>query len=232
MFALIGLTAVVCAMVYLVYRKTAAPVPPAEPKPEDPPPAPKPYRLTVTRTAAKGVKEAVSWVQDMGIKTVYEEDGKLTPTPKLLADLWLANVCTEFFFALKAMGIVEIRHFGIYNYRVVAGTTTLSKHAMALAIDVSGFVFGNGTVVSVKKDWPTEGSKGAVLRTIRHIAGNYFDAVLDPDFNAAHHDHFHCELNPAKRPQVYLFSGRYERLPITALVDFEDCEIQRACDHA
>ncbi len=34
--------------------------------------------------------------------------------------------------------VTDVAHLGIYNYRVIAGTTTLSQHSYATAIDTPG----------------------------------------------------------------------------------------------
>ena len=47
------------------------------------------------------------------------------------------------------MGAVEIVHYGTYNCRPIAGTSTLSQHAFANAIDLYGFTLDSGPFYTV-----------------------------------------------------------------------------------
>ena len=51
-----------------------------------------------------------------------------------------------------------------------------------------------GRTVSVLRDWDDGGEKGAFLRDLRAGACRVFSAVLSPDYNAAHANHFHFDL--------------------------------------
>ncbi|MFV0643840.1 MAG: extensin family protein, partial [Sphingomonadaceae bacterium] len=81
-----------------------------------------------------------------------------------------------------------------YSCRNVAGSAKRSAHARAAAIDVSGFVLKDGRHISVLKDWNggTREEK-QFLRTVQDSACKRFGTVLGPDYNKAHHDHFHLE---------------------------------------
>jgi hypothetical protein len=91
-------------------------------------------------------------------------------------------------------GVRTIETFGSYSCRTVAGTSRLSAHARAAAIDVSGFVLDDGRRIMVASDW-TGGSapEREFLRVVAESACKRFDTVLSPDYNAAHHDHLHLE---------------------------------------
>lgn len=92
--------------------------------------------------------------------------------------------------------LVRIETFGSYSCRNVAGTARLSAHATANAIDVSGFVLADGRRITVLDDWsggtPAE---RRFLRVIHDSACKRFGTVLSPDYNAAHRDHFHVEVD-------------------------------------
>jgi hypothetical protein len=93
--------------------------------------------------------------------------------------------------------VARVTHVGTYacrnvNHRVRGRR---SEHATANAIDIAGFVLADGQRISVKDDW--EGShpgRSAFLRALRDGACGIFDVVLSPDYNEAHHDHFHFDM--------------------------------------
>jgi len=94
--------------------------------------------------------------------------------------------------------LVRIDTFGSYNCRNVAGTDHRSGHATANAVDIAAFILADGRRISVKGDW-SDGTPATrnFLRVIRTSACRRFGMVLTPDYNAAHHDHFHLEVGVA-----------------------------------
>ncbi len=90
--------------------------------------------------------------------------------------------------------LVRIETMGSYSCRNVAGTTRLSAHATANAVDIAAFRLADGRRISVLNDWNTASPQvRAFLRTVRDSACKRFGTVLSPDYNAAHRDHFHLE---------------------------------------
>jgi len=93
--------------------------------------------------------------------------------------------------------VVRVSHFGTYACRNVnhrAGGQR-SEHATANAIDIAGFVLADGQQVTVKGDWAGGNARrSAFLRALRDGACDYFDVVLSPDYNEAHHDHLHFDM--------------------------------------
>lgn len=92
--------------------------------------------------------------------------------------------------------VVRIETFGSYSCRNVAGTSRLSGHATANAIDVSAFDLADGRHITVAGDW--NGGTPAVrqfLRIIHASACKRFGTVLGPNYNAAHYNHFHLEAD-------------------------------------
>lgn len=93
--------------------------------------------------------------------------------------------------------VVRVTHFGTYacrnvNHRVGGRR---SEHATANAIDIAGFVLADGQQIYVKVDWAgSNARRSAFLRTLRDGACDFFDVVLSPDYNEAHHDHFHFDM--------------------------------------
>lgn len=113
--------------------------------------------------------------------------------------------------------VVRIEHLGSYACRRIAGSAgpgRLSEHARANALDVAAFTLQDGRRISVLGDWQGKavqaGAPGsaaaapgtpaspqaAFLRQVRDGACHGFAAVLGPDYNAAHRDHFHLDRGP------------------------------------
>ncbi len=91
--------------------------------------------------------------------------------------------------------VARIEHFGSYSCRNIYGRDSgpRSRHSTADALDVAGFVLGDGRRISVLKDWPDPSNESAFLHDIHQSACRYFGSVLGPDYNAAHHNHFHLD---------------------------------------
>lgn len=94
--------------------------------------------------------------------------------------------------------IAAIEHFGSYSCRNVYGRpeATRSRHATAEAWDVAGFVLSDGRRIRVARDWQSTTVEAAFLRDSREGACRFFDGVLSPDYNSAHHDHLHLDRGP------------------------------------
>lgn len=94
--------------------------------------------------------------------------------------------------------LVRIETFGSYSCRNVAGTNRRSGHAIANAIDVSGFVLADGRRITVLEDWnggtPEE---RRFLRVVHASACKRFGTTLGPGYNAAHANHLHLEADGA-----------------------------------
>ena len=89
--------------------------------------------------------------------------------------------------------LVKIETMGSYSCRNVAGTTRLSAHSRAEAVDIGAFVLADGRRISVQAGWNGGRKEREFLRTIHRSACKRFGTVLGPDYNAAHRDHFHLE---------------------------------------
>ena len=89
---------------------------------------------------------------------------------------------------LEDIGAKQVTHMGSYNCRTIRGSSIMSQHSFGAAVDIASI---NGA--SLKSDWQDEGEKGEYLRNSAKAACEYFSNVLTPDYNAAHHDHFHLD---------------------------------------
>jgi len=102
--------------------------------------------------------------------------------------------------AAKHLGseVRRIEHIGAYACRRIEGSGTgrPSQHATGNAIDVAGFRLADGRRISVARDWSGDPAERAFLRAVRDDSCRLFRAVLSPDYNAAHADHFHLDMGP------------------------------------
>jgi hypothetical protein len=120
--------------------------------------------------------------------------GVACPVAAALA-IWEWNVvqpAAERHFGTK---VTSIDHFGSYSCRRIYGRDagTWSEHSTADAVDIAGFRLGNGTRITVARDWQGDTAKAAFLREVRDGACQLFATTLSPDYNAAHADHFHLD---------------------------------------
>ena len=94
--------------------------------------------------------------------------------------------------------LVRIESFGSYSCRNVIGSVTngnkLSGHALANAVDISGFVLQDGRRITVLDGWRSgDPTVREFLQVIHSSACKRFGTVLSPDYNAAHANHLHLE---------------------------------------
>jgi hypothetical protein len=109
--------------------------------------------------------------------------------------LWERQVMQPAARASFGQPVVRIEHFGAYACRNLYGRSDAprSRHATADALDIAGFVLADGRRLGIARHWRTEGGEALFLRELHAGACRVFDAVLGPDYNAAHADHFHLE---------------------------------------
>lgn len=101
--------------------------------------------------------------------------------------------------ARKILGseVMKIETMGTYSCRNIVGSSSgkLSQHALSNAVDVSAFILADGRRVAVKGGWKDGSpSERNFLRTVHDSACKRFGIVLSPDYNSAHHDHFHFDM--------------------------------------
>jgi hypothetical protein len=109
--------------------------------------------------------------------------------------MWEHHVLQPAARAYFGQPVTRLHHFGSYACRNVYAREDArrSQHASADALDIAGFVLANGRRISVVNDWLDTGGDARFLHEIHDGACSYFDAVLGPDYNAAHRDHFHFD---------------------------------------
>lgn len=90
--------------------------------------------------------------------------------------------------------VVRIDHFGSFACRNIARSNRRSQHASANALDLAGFHLQDGTRITVARDWAGDDDKARFLRKVKAAACDAFRVTLSPEYNAAHHDHFHVDM--------------------------------------
>lgn len=128
----------------------------------------------------------------------------------LVIDCSLAVSLDEAGRYMRALGVIKATFSSAYSRRNVRGTKRPSKHSYGLAIDVSGFTGPDLGTMAVARDYE-QGlgdavdcvgqpmtQAGAVLKVLQCqlVRSGLFHLVLSPDYDDAHHDHFHLEVKP------------------------------------
>lgn len=167
----------------------------------------------------------VAWTKASrpGIRDGVEITGPLggvrftAPDRPLVIDCSLAVSLAEAGRYLRALGLEQALFSSAYARRTVRGSNRPSKHSYGLAIDLHTFVGPELGSVRVDRDYEqglgdevdcvgaplTRG--GAVLKVLQcQLArSGLFHLVLSPDYDDAHHDHFHLEAKPwGERPAL------------------------------
>jgi hypothetical protein len=130
--------------------------------------------------------------------TPVAEPFSLTCRTALSLALWERHSLQPAAQKYFGQAVARIEHFGSYSCRNVYGrpNATRSRHATAEAWDVAGFVLADGRRIRIVSDWKATDREAAFLREVRDGACRFFDGVLSPDYNAAHHDHLHLDRGP------------------------------------
>ncbi len=91
--------------------------------------------------------------------------------------------------------VARLLEEGVRNCRTVDGyRTLLSEHAFANAIDVTGFVLRDGTVIEVAADRAAAGPQAEFVREVTASACTVFRTVLGPGFDERHGAHVHLDM--------------------------------------
>lgn len=128
----------------------------------------------------------------------------------LIIDCSLAVSLDEAGRHLRAVGVTRAVWSSAYSRRTVRGSGRPSKHSYGLAIDVPRLVVGDAGELSVALDYEQglgdrvdclgrpATQAGALLKVTQcQLArSGLFHLVLSPDYDDAHHDHFHLEALP------------------------------------
>ncbi len=142
-----------------------------------------------------------------GFKDVIRIERALIPyniTPHATCGLsaglvWYQNQLQA--IARREMGtsLVRIEQIGTYACRNVnnAEDGNRSQHASANAMDISVFRFADGRTARVARDFGKNTAQGRFLAAAHAQACGIFNAVLGPNYNKSHADHFHFDMGPS-----------------------------------
>lgn len=117
--------------------------------------------------------------------------------------LWIEHEVQPLAEAAFGARVTRIEHRGGYACRDIVGNPRWrgirSEHASANAVDIAGFVLADGRQIDVRRHWSGGGAEAEFLRRVHAGACRYFRVTLGPDYNAAHHDHFHLDRGPDRQ---------------------------------
>ena len=111
-----------------------------------------------------------------------------------LSLLWEQEVVGPAAEAILGEEVDRILSYGSFSCRNIAGSSNLSEHGKANAIDIQGFRLADGRVIDVREHWREDSEFGEFLDEVHGGACQLFSVVLGPDYNAAHADHFHFDM--------------------------------------
>ena len=110
---------------------------------------------------------------------------------------WMAEKVQAAAAAVYGEPVVEMHSLGSYSCRRMnngTGTSMISEHAFADAIDVSGFTLADGREVMVRTGWRGAPEDQEFLRSVFVGSCDIFHTVLGPGSDGHHEDHFHLDL--------------------------------------
>jgi hypothetical protein len=134
----------------------------------------------------------------------------ITGETSLIIDCSLAVSLDEAARYMRNLGIDKATFSSAYSRRNVRGTQRPSKHSYGLAIDINTFTGPDLGTLRVDRDYE-QGlgdavdcvghpltQAGAVLKVVQCqlVRSGLFHLVLSPDYDDAHHDHYHLEVKP------------------------------------
>jgi hypothetical protein len=148
----------------------------------------------------KPYEDGCGWTNGVRISSLagarLPVDRMTCPMAAALA-LWLVHDVQPLALELLGERVASIQHMGGYACRNILGSQLFkgirSQHAKANALDVSGFTLVSGRRILIKGRYGESSKEGEFLRRIHDRSCRYFRVSLGPEYNAAHHDHFHFD---------------------------------------
>lgn len=117
--------------------------------------------------------------------------------------LWVEHEVQPLALSTFGSRVASLEDMGAYSCRNMIGNSRWrdmrSQHALANAIDISGFKLADGRIITVAKDYKGTGPEGAFLREVHMRACRYFRVAIGPEFNAAHWNHLHLDRGVFER---------------------------------
>jgi hypothetical protein len=128
---------------------------------------------------------------------------RLTCQAAVALALWLEHEVQPLAQEILGQRVIALQSSGSYACRNIAGSRLLSRfrsqHALANALDVSGFVLPGGRRIGILAHWKGSGPEARFLQAVHGRACRYFRVVLGPEHNESHRDHFHFDRGPFMR---------------------------------
>ncbi len=160
-------------------------------------------RISYKPAARPGIANAVEITGPLGGITYS------TYKDPFVIDCSLAVSLDEAGKYMHALGFDKAFFSNAYSRRNVRGTDRPSKHSFGLAIDIHWFTAGTDTL-RVDRDYEqglgddvdcvgkplTQGGATLKILQCQLVRSGLFFLVLSPDYDDAHHDHFHLEAKP------------------------------------
>ncbi len=151
---------------------------------------------------ACGLRQGGVLGPDLGtVARMAPGDVQMTCQLALALSVWRRQSLEPAAREILGSDVVQIDHFGAYACRNVnngAGSSRISSHAQAAALDFAGVRLRDGRRISVAADWNGAGPEARFLRRVRDDACRVFGTTLSPDYNAVHHDHLHLEATDTR----------------------------------
>ena len=126
--------------------------------------------------------------------TPYSATLRMTCGEAAALYVWERHVARPAAVDILGSPIARIETYGSFACRNIARSNRRSQHASANALDLAGFRLEDGTRITVARDWNGDDDKAHFLRDVKAAACNVFKITLSPEYNAAHHDHFHVDM--------------------------------------
>ena len=137
------------------------------------------------------------------VGTVKASYDKVTCEAAVALALWFEHDVQPVAQEMFGQRVASIQSFGSYSCRNIIGNSQWknwrSEHATANAVDVGAFNLADGRRISVAQHWKGDGVEARFLRAVHGRACRYFRVAIGPDYNEAHHDHFHLDRGTLAR---------------------------------
>ena len=128
---------------------------------------------------------------------------KLTCETAVALALWLQNEVQPLAKEILGQQVRSIQSYGSYSCRNIIGNApwrnVRSQHATANAADIGGFTLADGRSISIRGPVAGRNPGGSLPARGASRRMPLFPGRLGPDYNAAHHDHFHFDRGPFSR---------------------------------
>ncbi|PKN45284.1 MAG: hypothetical protein CVU59_09490 [Deltaproteobacteria bacterium HGW-Deltaproteobacteria-17] len=156
--------------------------------------------------ASKNIRTPVI-LTDGRIGKLILQNGRKRAKPLMDCRMAFILLKTQRIFSANG-GIRSLIVGNFYSYRMVKNSSHLSRHAYGLAMDLYGVVTDKGQTYMVDADYERHLGRGPTCegharrrggRLLRQLACDldktkYFKAILTPDSDRDHRDHFHLSI--------------------------------------